>query len=43
MEKELGSVIDDEVAFVEQGIEFRMKELTTGGKGRFGGHKGTSM
>jgi hypothetical protein len=39
----VGGVVGDEVAFVEEGIEFGVKEFTPGGRGRFGLHEGTSL
>ena len=38
----VGSVISDEVALVEKGIETGVKEFSTGRKGRGGGNKGTA-
>jgi hypothetical protein len=39
----VGGVIGDEVAFVEEGIEFGVEEFTPAGRGRFGLHEATSL
>jgi hypothetical protein len=39
----IGGVIGDEIAVIEEGIKFGVKQLTPGREGRFGLHNGTSL